>query len=322
MIAYIPVRGPEIEDIYSDYERFLKDFSRFTKTDSLKSLIDNEERIQSIDAIVFDIIYDLEYSGTENEVIKSINIEHPFFHESITEHLLKIEISFKRSLIEIDEHAEIRLNTIISKLALLLNLTYATKIDFLSGVIFSNEKQYLGKTDIVLNSLAFAYEHAINIGWPKLDGLNLQDTIAWYNLNSLHTDNNSRNKLQRAINSFSYQFSNILESESSILFWTMLGIEALLAEGNSSIINQIKVKSSLILGEPSEYKKKLDKLYNYRSRFVHGDIDFPAKFSSDYDNFEEEYYDYLHFASSILIALIRSLIADNKSEFNFHYSLK
>lgn len=70
--------------------------------------------------------------------------------------------------------------------------------------------------------------------------------------------------LQRAINAFSYLFSNINEKDSSNLFWIMLGIEALLAEDAHNIINQIKTKTSLILGEPTEYKKKLDKLYNYR----------------------------------------------------------
>lgn len=323
MKIYIPVRGPEIEEIYPDFERFLVDFNNIKDTTKIQKLLDNyEEKYKAFKEISFNVIYSSKFSKKEDLLIKELSKKHKFFKTEFIEDFLLIDVVFKNEKRESDEYAGITTNFLLSRLALLVNLSYATKIDFLPGVIYSSENKYLDKTEIILSSLDFAYEEQLKTKWPRIIALTLEETIDWYVSNNLHTDFNSKNKLHRAINSFSYQFSHLHEKDTSILFWTMLGIEALLAEGNANIINQIKVKTSLILGEPKEFKKRLDKLYNYRSRFVHGDIDFPAKYSSDYENFEEEYYQYLQFATTVLIALIRTLISKNKSEYNFEYKLK
>ena len=68
--------------------------------------------------------------------------------------------------------------------------------------------------------------------------------------------------------------------------------------------------------------QKLGKLYDYRSRLIHGDIDIFPKFYTDYESFDIEYGDYSDFAVSILIALIRELIEKQKSEFEFELKLK
>ncbi|HYK77932.1 MAG TPA: hypothetical protein VEV16_13220, partial [Daejeonella sp.] len=123
----------------------------------------------------------------------------------------------------------------------------------------------------------------------------------------------------RALNAFSQMFGKNTDPNSSFLFWSILGIEALLAEGNNNILNQIKSKCILLFGEPKEFKKKINHLYDYRSRFVHGDINIPPKFFFIDEKFELEYWEYLNFSISILIALIRKLIRDDKTEFNFEY---
>ncbi len=97
----------------------------------------------------------------------------------------------------------------------------------------------------------------------------------------------------------------------------MLGIEALLVEGNQNITTQFKEKSTVIFGKPKEYSRKLTKLYDYRSKLVHGSFDIYPAFYSDYNSYHEEYHDYLSFASSILIALIRELIEKQTSHFEF-----
>lgn len=323
MKIYVPLRGPDFEEFYPEYERFLDDFQQLENNDLLTRQLDNyEEKYQAFDKISFKVIYSSKFAKDEDKIIKSIAKKHKFFLTEYVEDFLAIEVVFKNKARETDDYVGITADFLLSRLALILNITYATKIDILSGVVHSDQDKYLDKTDIIISSLDFAYEVQLKTKWPKIVGLKLDETLNWYVTNNLHTDLNSKNKLHRAINSLSYQFSNLSEKDTSILFWTMVGIEALLADGSANIITQIKTKTSIILGEPKEYKKKLDKLYNYRSRFVHGDINFPAKFSSDYDNFEDEYYNYLHFATSILIALIRILIVQNKSEFVFEYRLK
>lgn len=318
MIAYIPIRGPEYAELDNEYERFLNEPDLFSENCIIKNLLDNGEEYQALEKIKLKIIYS---NKQENEEIKSISDKFSFFKTEYIEAFLKIELTLIERYIDDELFAGIIFNSIISKLSFIVNLTYATKVDFLYGIIFTKNNKYIDRTEITLSSLDDAYKHSLNIGWPKLSGLKLRDTANWYKSNNLHPDDSSKNKLHRAMNSFSYQFSRLHEKDTSVLFWTMLGIEALLAEGTSNIISQIKGKSSIILGEPKEYKKKLDQLYAYRSRLVHGDINFPAKFSSDFDNFEVKYWDNLQFATSILLALIRYLIANDKNEFQFEYKL-
>ncbi len=319
----LPIRGPEKDYLYNEYERFLKDVLKYKDNKNLLQLIDSRNDYKSIESIEFKILEGHQNDNSEPPSITTIKLTHSFFHtEFITEFL---EISL--NLIKEDEviktaFCEIIINDILQRLCLLVNLSYAAKVDFLPGVIYSNKNKYVGKTLVLLNTLDFAYEHSNKIGWPILKGIKIEKTIEWFVKNKIHTDETSRNKTHRAINAFSYLFNNIGEKDTSILFWTMLGIESILAKGNNNITNQIKTKSSLILGEPKEYKKKLNKLYDYRSRLIHGDINFPPKFSSDYELFEVEYWDYLAFATSILLAIIRDMIEKGIVEYKFNYILE
>lgn len=322
MRVIIPIRGSDNEEFHKKYDSFLKEIVKYNDDVNLIRLLDNyEDEYKHIESISFKIIISSEYFKNVNEEIKELQEQYPNFKTDFISEYLDIQIKLKNQ-----EHEEIfgkfSIELILNKLSLLIHLSYTTKIDFLYGLIFSSKKKYLGETEIILSSLDFAYEHALKVKWPTIKNITLKTTIDWFTKNNLHTDYNSKNKLHRAVNAFSYLFSKLHEKDSSNLFWVMVGIEALLAEGSSNILNQIKTKSSLILGHPVEYKKKLDKLYDYRSRLVHGDFDFPAKFSSDYDTFEEEYWDYLSFATSILIALIRELIRTGKNEFLFEYKRK
>lgn len=326
MIIYIPIRGPELlepryDQVIKEYERFLNDFTCLEHSSELGKLIDEKDRYRKFKSVNFSIIYSSNSKNEEDDEIFRIKKKYEFFRSEYNSEFLKISLQNIEGRVVDVSFAKIEINHMINKLSLLVNLTYGSKIDFISGIIISTEGKYLGKTDTLLSTLEFAYKHAVDIGWPVIKPIKLEETLKWFMSNNLHTDDISKNSLHRAVNAFSYQFSSLEERDTSALFWTMLGIEALLAEGTANIIGQIKSKSSIILGQPIDYKKKLNKLYNYRSRFIHGDIDFPAKFSADYENFEVEYWDYLNFASSILLELIRTLIVMNKNKFVFEYRL-
>lgn len=319
MRIIIPIRGPEYQKLERDYERFLKDVSSFGENEELIKLIDNDKEYRNIKSITFKTILHSEILGKESKIISDLKDKYPALITNYIKDFLEINIVTIREE-KIETYNIVWLDSIIRKLSLLTHLAYATKVDFLHGLIFIN-KIYFGQTSIVLSNIDFAYEYADEINWPRLDSLNLEKVIKWYSKNNLHTDGNSKNKLHRSINAFSYLFNKVGEKDTSQLFWSMLGIESLLAEGNSNVLSQIKIKSSLILGQPQEYKNKLSKLYDYRSRLIHGDYDFPAKFSGDYEVFEKNYWDNLHFSAAILLALIRELISKDKNEFDFEYKL-
>ena len=317
MRCIIPIRGPEIRELDNEYQRLLREILLINQDKYFIKLLDFGQEHDVIEQITFSLIpYSKEEEVLNEEIVRLSEI-YKFLRVDLVSELLEINLKFKEERYETS--SGIVMDFIIKKLSLILHLTFSTKIDFLDGLILSEKNIFLGKTELLLNNIDYAFEHSLKIKWPIIKSLSLNNTIKWFEDNNLKLEGNSGNKLHRAINAFSYVFSKIFEKDTSNLFWTMLGIETLLAEGSNNIISQIKIKSTLILGEPQEYKKKLNKLYDYRSRFVHGDIDFPAKFSSDYEMFESEYWDYLYFSTSILLALIRELIVQGKSEFKFEY---
>lgn len=313
----IPIRGPHVDYLEEEFDRFLDELDSYGDILNLKNLLDNDIKNGYFESMLFTVI---RYPSLEE--IKDARID---FFKHNHPHLLSGDCLLELQLTLWPCHVELLavnafINRLVRKLSLLVAVSYSTIVDFLAGVIYTNN-EFIGYTDVLISTIDNAYDHAARIKWPQFMPVNFNKTLSYFVSNNIQLDGNSSNKLHRAINAFSYTFSSHKESETSHLFWIMVGIEALLAEGSNSISDQIRVKSSLILGEPIEYKKKIKQLYNFRSRLIHGDLDFPAKFSHDFNNFEEEYWDYMWFANSILLALIRKLIEKSANEFKFEYNL-
>jgi hypothetical protein len=324
----IPIRGSDFETAYESYELFLEEIPKLSNNQKLISLIDSKERPNQsgkplIEKISFQIITEDEEEEEErNACIEIINHNYPVFRtDFITEYFI-IDLQIIDEEIFPPDPLSFLVNNILNRLCFLINLSYSSNVDFINGVIYSNSNKYIAKTKMIGSSIMFAYEHAVKINWPIIKSLNLIDTIDWYLKFDIHPDDKSTNRAHRAINSFSQLIDNLVSRNSDYLFWVMLGIEALLAEDIQGISKQIREKSTLILGKPTEYTSKLNKLYDYRSRLVHGNYNIFPRFYSEYETYEEEYEDYLAFATSILIALIRELIKSQKIEFEFELKLK
>ena len=322
----IPLRGSDFEEDYSSYKLFIKEIVLHSNNQSLINLIDDDaipeqnERPR-IEKLNFEIYEGNHYYENEPEFATALKDKHDFFKTQFIHEYLIINLVPKENEISIDEFTIWSINRFLTRLNFLINLTYSTNVDFMYGVAYSNDNTFIGKTDIILSSNMYCYEHSRKMGWPKIRNNTLTETIEWFEKYGIHSDHRSKNNLHRAINAFSRLFGNLNKKDSADLFWIMLGIESLLVKGNQNITSQFKEKSILILGEPKDYKRKLNKLYEYRSKLIHGGFDiFPRQFT-DYQNFEAEYGDYVSFALSILIALIRELIHRQKTTFEFELKL-
>jgi hypothetical protein len=317
MKIVLPIRPTETELEFDDYIKFKQEIVQLNCKKELLQLLNFEEKQ----------VLEVDFKIENKEVI----LQNPHYKKLFSENypLNSLEADFLiinlKSIYKENEDKEISwiyeflIDGFINGLSLLINISYELSLDFLNGHILGDNEQYLGKTNLVFSHLDFAYEKSYQMKWPLLKGIKLEETINWFIKNNISLNKSSNCKASRAINAFSQMFGRNDDPDSSFLFWCVLGIEALLAEGNSEISNQIKTKCILLLGEPTEFKKKITQLYNYRSRFVHGDIDFPPKLFYYDEDFENEYWDYLHFSISILIALIRKLITEDKTEFRFEY---
>jgi hypothetical protein len=190
---------------------------------------------------------------------------------------------------------------------------------FIDGKHIHTCKPFIHSVDMVVPI-------SIKIKWPKLSTLPISDSLIWWNHYLDSIDNVSKNKIGRAINAFSHLFHEQGGSDDPAkLFWALVGIEAIYVEGNSSLQEQVNKKSQIFLGERQEFKKRFSQMYDYRSRFVHGDLDFENKaFIEDniVDDYLSEFWENRDFAISILLATLQNLIKQNRHDLDFEYKLK
>ncbi|WP_278035570.1 HEPN domain-containing protein [Flavobacterium nitratireducens] len=132
----------------------------------------------------------------------------------------------------------------------------------------------------------------------------------------------SRTKIERALNSFTYLFSDSYHKDIPVaLFWSLSGLEALYVEGDTGITQQLNDKIQVFLGEIETDKKRLKKLYNFRSSLIHGGMSIPIKDAIIND---EKHLDNLYemntFAIIILVTSLQKIIKNNLTELKFKYT--
>ncbi len=170
------------------------------------------------------------------------------------------------------------------------------------------------------------FEYSFNKKWPQFSNLEIESTWNWFiiEIKQNGSDDISYSSLGRALNAFSYLYED--SSEINKLFWTLVGLEAIYVKGKEGISQQIKQKGQLFLGEIEEFKKRLTKMYAFRSAFVHGSKDFPSYFNMNgetdpIENFEIELDEILLTAESMLIATIQKMAHENRKNLEFSYSI-
>lgn len=190
------------------------------------------------------------------------------------------------------------------------------------------ENSYCCTLEPFIHSLDLAIQISTSLNWPLIKMIDLKSTINWLAQFQEETDSISNSSIGRALNAYSYLFSTRGGSDDgAYLFWTMVGIEAIFAEGSSNIMHQINLKTQTLLGKRIDNKKRFNAMYDFRSRFVHGDLDLNNKYyindrSSEINKFWTDLFDNEHIAMSILIATFQELILRNSISLEFDYILK
>ena len=129
----------------------------------------------------------------------------------------------------------------------------------------------------------------------------------------------------RALNAFSHLIHKDYGESYAEILWIMIGLEALYCQGNSNLLGQLNTKTAIFLGERMSFKKEFNKMYDYRSRFVHGDLNFQNQFMYDdasevVDRHFQEYWSVRALAT--FIATIQRLIKEKWKSISFEYVLK
>lgn len=205
-----------------------------------------------------------------------------------------------------DEVKRMILNVVI-----VTNLVYPGCMEIGEGQISINDQCYV-KLRHLNTSLWAVHEEILEKYWPKLEDVSLKETWDWVVNKLNYSATIGTTSANRALNAFSYQFN---ADNYEDLFYCLLGVEALYNTSSSDgIMEQIRVKTSILFGEPAEYKKRISQMYKIRSSFVHGSLDFPNKFFTfdadpQFEDFiQTKYREALTTAQCILVASLRLLI--------------
>lgn len=231
-----------------------------------KYKIENTFRIQYCLCILIELdVSKFEYKHFENELRKKYSYTE--------EQILSVRIS------EIVEE----LKKTINDFRIAMNIAFPGFFDTHGGYIFVENEKYEDLETSISGSLLGAVLGARKKQWPKVEILQIRQTWNWMLKRKDFINAMGSKPIERALSAFTHIFdANNYED----LFYSLIGIEAIYTSGKQGVLEQLREKSVAIFGEPENYKNSLSKMYDIRSRFMHGTLNFPSKYYI-YDAIEE-----------------------------------
>lgn len=254
-----------------------------------------------------------------------IKVEIPSYVDSNFEQMItEVDPKFFEN-VSIEENNKLLINIIFQKrifdIVVTANLSQLGSLPVVKGILLQDEDEYsTGIKDIYSSNLYTASEYASKWGYPLLRNINFNSTWNWLTKQKDYLTGFSSSRTGRALSSFSY----LLDKDyTNLLFRSIMGIEALYAKGTGSLQQQVREKSQVVLGKQEGFKKVYTNMYNFRSRYIHGDLDFPTNHSLDMTNktmnYNKDIQDATYFAISMLGASLQELVIRDWSGFDFSY---
>jgi len=146
-------------------------------------------------------------------------------------------------------------------------------------------------------------------GWPPIAKISFLDSFNWLVCIEGFAHGLPSGPSGRAISALTH----LLEGNGLELVWAVLGLEALYCRGNKDLAHQLRQKTSALLGEPVEYKKRVQELYDHRSQLVHGGLDIPIAYDfievvESVERYQQRDMDSHDLGTTLLVSTIQHLI--------------
>lgn len=217
---------------------------------------------------------------------------------------------FKRKVIETE------LEKYVMDLTFATNLAYPGLFEYQDAKIYLNNK-LINKLDTTLIDWNCSYINYLKNEWPIIHILNIEQVWTWLNNRTNFLEGMSKTDIDRALNALTYTLGN---TSYETIFYILMGIEAIYNDNaNNGITEQIRVKTEALLKRPEKFKKRISKIYDNRSKFIHGKLNFPTKYcpydaKEDFEDFYfNKYIETIEDAISILISTIQEYIIRDAS---------
>lgn len=123
-----------------------------------------------------------------------------------------------------------------------------------------------------------AIEFAIDKNWPPIRDIPISAAWEWFReLPGIETGV-TPGPTGRAVAALTHLIfgDSAISNLGGNLIWAALGLEAIYGRGSVGIAEQLREKSELLLGKYDGMKRQLNNAYNFRSRFLHGDLNLPS----------------------------------------------
>lgn len=176
-------------------------------------------------------------------------------------------------------------------------------------------------------ALQRAIDWSVGHQWPTIGAVPFLDVWTWV---TSHVpdffDGLSESPIGRSVSAFSRVFTFEPSDEALQLLWAMIGIESLYVRGKVSVMEQVREKIQAFLGIREANRKIISLMYENRSRFMHGDADFPS-LCSIYDasprveQYMKREMETVEVAVAILTATLQELVRRNWAGLDFFYEV-
>jgi hypothetical protein len=228
--------------------------------------------------------------------------------------LLREEVAFHLATAELEK--------VVGDLVLISNIAKPGGLEF-RRVAITAENRWMFPSPLG-NDLGLAVKRASDLGWPPLTELAISEVWTWAHSVSGFKEGVGRGRVGRALGALSHLMRGGERSPAD-LAWALLGLEALYGKGTQGLKAQIIEKSGTLLGRATEHKKRFDGIYDYRSRFVHGDLDIPFAYTPydalpDVETFRGETSEGEYLATAMLLATLQHLAAKRWIDIDFAYN--
>lgn len=161
--------------------------------------------------------------------------------------------------------------------------------------------------------------------WLYTTPVDFSDVFKWLSRTNYFRSPHPTNRIERTIASFTHAIALENDQYGEILFRSMQGLESFYCDGNGDLRKQLADKSALWLNSTTEFPFSIGKLYEIRSKVVHGSagVDYLTHQLGKYEPENKNYTELMNasdFAFKLLLATLQKCINDNIIEINWTYS--
>lgn len=167
--------------------------------------------------------------------------------------------------------------------------------------------------------------HRIDV-WPQIQTLSIEQVVHWAVRAGYDREGVAKSRVHRAFAAFTQCIALSETRSSEVLFRSMQGLEAFYCDGNGDLRKQLDDKSRLWLGKMPAGNMSIGKLYEQRSKVIHGSNPIPFwpeifDAAPGVSEIRSSLSDAASYALRILVATLQETIRQGVHEVTWSYAV-